>query len=351
MTSCNDFPDTHEYRDSMKRISNSIHFGILAAASTALLAVAPLADAAKRSITVGGDNGSGNQATALLDSAISDAFRYERPGVGAASATAYMNAHLFCAETPRSANQVSFQPRYQLPALVGDDVWKFPDVYVSILTYAGNGFSGAGEPALEVAVAHGAASTKMRCLTASSGSSLDMASVSHGLFDSTFGSGATAAPPATAHQNIKVSGQSFSGFGALAVHVVKLETEFDGTTPTAVSWTLVDGYNTKALSAIADASWCVLPAAWVEGTTPPAQLCDDPGLGVAKQTGQFVRTELAFAVNDTPKFVLVYRPVVGTPTVGTAIQGFAALRTGGGLLSASDEAQDWYHDDSIWYAY
>ena len=350
MTSCNDFPDTHEYRDSMKRINDSIHFGILAAASTALLAAAPLADAAKRSGVIGGDNSSGNQATTLLDATISDAFAYARPGVGAGNATVFLNAHLFCAETPRVANQLSLQPRYQLPS-PNSDVWNFPDVYAKTLSYTGGGFSGAGEPELDISVAHGLAGTNMRCLVAQPGSSLDMASVSHGLFDSTFGSDATAQPPSAAHQNVKVTGESFGGFAGLAVNVIKLETEFDATAPAAVNWTLVDGYNRQALSSLANASWCVLPASWVGGTTPPAQLCDDPGLGVPKQTGAFVRSELSFAVSDPAKFVLVYRSVVGAAAGGTPMQGFAALRTGGGLALAADELQDWFRDDSVWYAY
>lgn len=350
MTSSSDFPNTHEYRDSMKHISNSIPFGILAVASTALLALAPLANAAKRSAIIGGDNNSGNQATTLLDSTISDAFSYARPGVGAGNATVFLNAHLFCAETPRTANQLSLQPRYQLPS-PNSDVWNFPDVYAKTLTYTGGGFGGAGEPELDISTAHGLAGTNMRCLVAQPGSSLDMANVSHGLFDSEYGSGVTPQPPSAGHQNVKVTGESFGGFSGLAVNVIKLETEFDATTPAAVNWTLVDGYNRQALSSLANASWCVLPASWVEGTPPPAQLCDDPGLGVAKLTGAYVRSELSFAVSDPAKFVLVYRSVVGAAASGTPMQGFAALRTGGGLVSAADELQDWFRDDSVWYAF
>ncbi|MEP6882840.1 MAG: hypothetical protein ABI866_12655, partial [Dokdonella sp.] len=103
-----------------------------------------------------------------------------------------------------------------------------------------------------------------------------------------------------------------------------------------------------------DANWCGLPDLWVEGTPPPPQLCDDTVLalaGVVKETGEFVRHQYSAGVGTGPHYVLVYRPVVGAATSGTPMQGFAALRTGGGMVGVAEESQDWFTDDSVWYNY
>ncbi len=301
---------------------------------------------------VGGDAVSGDQATVALDGAVANAFSYSNAGSGAATVTAYLNAHVFCAETPRSQTQVALLPRYQLPPSVGSDVWKFPDVYAHSLVYQGSGAQNGGAPALLIGQAASAVSKQFRCLSAQPGDSLGLPNVSHGLFDSGFGGTVIPTPPSGSAQNVTVSAQTFSGFSSLAVSVVKVDTQFDVTSPTGVVWTLVDGFNTSALSSLADATWCGLGTTWVEGTTPPPQLCDDAILaGAIKETGQFVRHQFSALANSTAYYVLVYRPVVGAATVGTPTQGFAALRTGGGMVGVAEESQDWFTDDSVWYNY
>ena len=301
---------------------------------------------------VGGDATSGDQATVALDGAVANAFSYSNPGAGAANATAYLNAHVFCAETPRVVSQVSLQPRYQLPASIGNDVWKFPDVYVHSLTYQGSGAGSAGVHALVIGQGVAPFSKQFRCLSAQPGSSLDLPNVSHGLFDSGFGGNVTPTPPTGPAQNVTVSAQTFTGFPSLAVSVVKIDTQFDPTAPAGVVWTLVDGFNTSALSSLGGATWCGLGTTWVEGTSPPPQLCDDAILaGVIKDTGQFVRHQISALAGSSAYYVLVYRPVVGTATSGTPSQGFAALRTGGGMVGVAEESQDWFTDDSVWYNY
>jgi hypothetical protein len=307
------------------------------------------------SALVGGDTASGDQATLALDAEVPNAFSYVRPPTGAATATAYLNAHVFCAETPRSATQVSVLPRYQLPAPIGNDVWRFPDIYAHSLVYQGTGAQNAGAPGLLIGQATSVVSKQFRCLSAQPISSLDLPNVSHGLFDTGFG-GDTLLPtePAGPHQNVTVGAQVFPGFAGLAVSVVKVDTQFDPSSPASVIWTLVDGFNTSALDSAGNASWCGLPLAWVEGTTPPPQLCDDSVLttaGVVKETGPFVRHLVSATFPSVPHYVLVYRSVVGTATSGTPSQGFAALRTGGGMVGVSEESQDWFTNDSVWYNY
>ena len=81
-------------------------------------------------------------------------------------------------------------------------------------------------------------------------------------------------------------------------------------------------------------------------------MCDDAILaGVIKDTGQFVRHQISALAGSSAYYVLVYRPVVGTATSGTPSQGFAALRTGGGMVGVAEESQDWFTDDSVWYNY
>lgn len=334
-------------------MSNRLVVSLRAALSVALLAGAGSVMAVDNVATlVGGDEVSGDQATVALDGAVANAFSYSNPGIGSNTATAYLNAHVFCAETPRAQTQISLQPRYQLPAQVGNDVWKFPDVYVHSLSYQGSGAQNAGAPVLLIGQAAKAVSKQFRCLSAQPGGSLDLPNVSHGLFDSGFGGSVMPALPSGPSQNVTVSAQTFSGFGALAVSVVKVDTQFNVSAPAGVVWTLVDGFNTAALSANANATWCALPLSWVEGTSPPPQLCDDAILaGTIKEVGPFVRHQFSALAGSTAHYVLAYRSVVGSATSGTPTQGFAALRTGGGMVGVAEESQDWFTDDSVWYNY
>lgn len=325
-----------------------------AALTLALIAGASSASADNIAALIGGDTASGDQATVALDASNAGAFAFARPASGPATATAYFNAHVFCAELSRTPTQVLLQPRYQLPAGVGPDVWKFADVYLQKLEYQGSGAQGAGTPFLSLGETRNLAAKQMRCLTSYPGSSTDLPSVSQGLFDSGFGGNVEPGEPTGPHQNVKVNAQMFAGFSGLAVSVVKVETAFDPAQPADAVWTLVDGYNSSALSASLDATWCGLGTTWIEGTTPPPNLCDDSVLalaGVVKETGPYVRHSITAPSGSTPYYVLVYRPVVGTATSGTPAQGFAALRTGGGMPGVAEESQDWFADDSVWYNY
>jgi hypothetical protein len=306
------------------------------------------------SALVGGDIASGDQATVALDAEVPNAFSYVRPASGPATATVYLNSHVFCAETPRSPDQVSVLPRYQLPASIGNDVWRFPDIYAHSLVYQGGGVQNAGAPGLLIGQAASLVSKQFRCLSAQPISSLDIPNVSHGLFDAGFGGNTLPTEPSGPHQNVTVGAEVFPGFAGLAVSVVKVDTQFDLSSPATVVWTLVDGFNASALSPTIDANWCGLPLAWIEGTTPPPQLCDDAVLvnaGVIKETGPFVRHQFSAIAASVPHYVLVYRTVVGTATSGTPSQGFAALRTGGGMVGVAEESQDWFSNDSVWYNY
>ncbi len=325
-----------------------------AALSIALLAATGSAFAIDNvSTLVGGDVISGDQATVALDGAVANAFSFSSSGSGGV-ATVYLNAHVFCAETPRTPSQIAVQPRNQLPASVGNDVWKFPDVYAQSLSYQGSGTQAAGAPVLQIGQADKVNSKQFRCLSAYPGDSLDRPNVSHGLFDSGFGGNLTPDLPSGPSQNVTVTAQVFGEFATKSVSVVKIQTQFDPTNPAGVVWTLVDGFNISALSAIGDATWCGLGTSWVEGTIPPPQLCDDPLLtlsGIVKASGQFVRHQFAAMPGAGAYYVLAYRDKAGSATAGTPIQGFAALRTGGGMVGVSEEAQDWFADDSVWYNY
>ena len=131
--------------------------------------------------------------------------------------------------------------------------------------------------------------------------------------------------------------------------------QFDPSAPASTDWTLVDAYNTSAMSPSIDANWCLLKTTWVEGTTPPTALCDDSSIifpGQSKETGPFVRRAIGFqVVAPGPYYVLVSRTAIGTATAGTPKQGFAALLTGGGMAHVAEEVQDWYSADSVCYNY
>lgn len=332
-----------------KRLAGSL----CAALSLTLLAGAGSVFAIDNVATlVGGDSVSGDQATVALDGAVANAFSYANAGSGARTAIAYLNAHVFCAESVRTASQISLQPRYQLPASIGNDVWKFPDVYAHSLGYRSGGFQNAGAPVLVIGQGVDVVSKQFRCLSAQPGDSFGLPNVSHGLFDSGFGGNATPTPPSGPSQNVTVSAQTFGIFAPSAVSVVKIDTQFDAAAPASVVWTLVDGYNTAALSSHTDAIWCALPLTWIEGTPPPPLLCDDPLLlGAVKEVGPFVRHQFSALAGSLPHYVLTYRPIAGTATAGTPTQAFAALRTGGGLVGVAEESQDSFTDDSVWYNY
>ena len=283
-----------------------------AALSVALVAGAASASAGSTgnnvAALVGGDVASGDQATVSLDASIPGAFEYQKPASGPAIVTAYFGTHVFCAETPRTPNQLSLHPRYQLPASIGNDVWQFPDVYVQSLVYKGSGSASAGAPAVRIGEASNAGIKQFRCLSAVPGSSLEPWHVSHGLFDEGFGDYIGAAntaagtppprdPPSAAHQNVKVVAETFGGFAGKLVSVVRLEMEFDASQPANTDWTLVDAINTSALSSREDADWCLLRADWIDGTTPPANLCNDAAVlmpGFGPESGPFVRRSVSF---------------------------------------------------------
>lgn len=338
-----------------------------AALSLALLAAAAgSAQAAEVAATVGGDVISGDQATLQLDATVPGAFSLSKAGA-TPSVRAYFNAHLFCAQMPGIDNALVLQPRWQQPVSVGNDVWQFPSVSVQNLVYQGSGYQNAGAPALRIGEAANPALKRFRCLSAHAGSSLEPWEVSHGTFDSDYGDyfgPAFAAPntlppqdpPSDPHQNVKVVAETFGGFAGKTVSVVRVEMQFDGILPASTEWTLIDAFNTAALSTRNDANWCLLRGDWVEGTTPPPLLCNDatvlmPGFG--PESGPFVERPLGFSVvTPGPYYVLVAREnATSTPSAGAAIQGFAALRTAGGMVGVADELQDWYADDSVWYNY
>ncbi|MGB0133636.1 hypothetical protein [Dokdonella sp.] len=326
-----------------------------AALSLALLAGAGAVSADNTAALIGGDEVSGDQATVALDSNVPSAFTFEKPAVGPSTATAYFNSHVFCADSPIQPSQVTLQPRYQQPASAGNDVWRFADVYLQSARYQGSGYHNNGAPVLFLGQASTLATNQFRCLNAVPGSSTEFPNVSQGLFDTGFGGNNGPTPPSEPHQNIIVSGESFPGFPGKAVTVVSVEMQFDASQPAAAAWTLIDGFNTSALSTGTDASWCLLRADWVAGSTPPAGLCDDVGIlfpGFFKETGPYVQRVLTFPVGTPgPFYVLVYRDVIGSATAGTPQQGFAAIRTSGGMAVAAEEMQDWYSDDSVWYVY
>lgn len=352
-----------------------VQFSVAASSLKAAVALSILAFAANPALAevsalIGGDTVTGDQATIALDVAVPEAFSYSKPATGNAVATAYFNWHLFCAETPRTTTLVTLKPRYQLPAAVGADIWKFPEIFVQNLVYQGTGSDHSGAPGLVIGESTDAEAPHYRCLSALPAGSSEPWYANLGLFSNNFGDYIGASntspstppsqdPPSGPHQNIKVTAQTFPGFADQVVNVVKVEVQFDETTPTYLDATLVDAYNTQALSPLAspNATWCLLTPTWVEGTVPPATLCNDAANrfpGYPKETGAFVRRDIGFAASfPGPFYVLVARNVAtgGLPTVGTPTQGFAVLHTGGGLVGVPRESQDWYTDDSVWYNY
>lgn len=310
---------------------------------------------------VGGSIAAGDQATIALDVDVPQALSYTR-SAGVSTVNAYFNWHLFCAETPGAASSVLLQPLFQLPT-PATDIWKFPNVFVNDLEYSGSGFQGAGNPVIRIG--QSAPAPRYRCLSAIPGSSLEPWTVNRGLFADGYGDyvGANNStigtlPPQTApsgpHQNVKVTAQQFPGLVAgREVSVVRVEVQLDAAGPAQVDFTVVDGYNAAALNA--DAKWCLLTPAWVDGTTPPTDLCNNASIlfpGVPAQAGSVVRTAMGFYPTFAgPFYVLVSRGIVGVASAGTAKQGFAALRTGGGLSGVAEELQDWYPNDSVWYNY
>lgn len=346
----------------MNQINKPQQIGLRAALILAGACAFGIASADPVTAVVGGDRVSGDQATLLLDSTNPTAFAYQRDGSGLAGATAYFTSQLFCAETPRSVTQAALLPRYQSASA---DVWHLPDVYMPNATYAPSGFGGTGAHQLKIGESLNLVGKKYRCLSANARSNGEAWHAHHGLLDSNAGDyiGTASAvgtppaqdPPSVPHQNVKVEAENFAGFTGRVVSVVRVEMAFDGTSPADAEWTLLDGINTSALSVLVDAEWCLLRSDWVEGTTPPVNLCLDSTIirpGFTRQTGEFVRQPVAFTVaNPGPQYVLVSRQVSGAPAAGEAIQGFAALLTAGGMAGQPEEMQDWFADDSVWFNY
>lgn len=310
---------------------------------------------------VGGSIAAGDQATIALDVDVPQALSYTR-AAGVSTVNAYFNWHLFCAETPGASSSVVLQPLFQLPT-PATDIWKFPNVFVNDLEFSGSGFQSAGSPVIRIG--QSAPSPRYRCLYALPGSSLEPWTVNRGLFADGYGdyvgannSAIGTPPPQTApidpHQNVKVTAQQFPGLVAgREVAVVRVEVQLDVAGPAQVDFTLVDGYNAAALNA--DAKWCLLTPGWVDGTTPPTDLCNNASIlfpGVPAGAGSVVRVGMGFYPTfPGPFYVLVSRGTIGSVSAGTAKQGFAALRTGGGLSGSVEELQDWYPNDSVWYNY
>ncbi len=313
-------------------------------------------------VMIGGTTAAGNQVTVALADDVPTPLTYDNLAIKGPEAVAYLNWHVFCAQTGTTSGALRLSPRYQLPA-PAVDVWKFASTPIEDLSYD---FSGGG---LVLHINNDAAIPRMRCLSAlpGDGGSASPGYVNRGLFAEGFGDyigGVTPTPPAPTgpHQNVKVSAEQFPGLVAgREVVVVRVENEFDPTSPAQVSWTLVEGFNTAALSPPSagpdsdKVKWCLLRPDWVTGTTPPTALCADPGIqfpGLSEQTTEFVRMGLGFHVTfPGPFHVLVSRAVNGAPAAGTPKQAFAAVRTGGGLSGVAEEMQDWYPNDSVWYTY
>lgn len=340
-----------------------------AGCALATLVALPLASLVHAEIPalVGGNETSGDQATLILDGAVE--FEYQPKASQATGALAYFDRHVFCADIQTAGGSMRFEPRYQLPETVGNDIWKFPDFNVDTLeyVYAGTGFA--------LRVNQTASSSRTRCLTAQPGGSLDPWDADRGLFGEGFGDyiGANYAgvgvappqdPPSAPHQNFKVVAQQFPGLVAgREVAVVRVEVQMDATTPSAVDVVLVDAFNANALSPPSSGanptsdkvSWCLLRHDWVDGTTPPAALCSDASIlfpGVSAQTGEFVRQGMGFYPTfPGPFHVLVSREAHGVAAAGTPKQAFAVLHAGGGLSGAGEDLQDWYTSDSVWYTY
>jgi hypothetical protein len=345
--------------------------GLRAVIALSIFGVCSSPAMAEISALVGGDVVSGDQATIALDTNVPQAFSYARPSAGNNVATAYFNWHLFCTPISAAGSSVTLNPRYQLEPSVGSDVWKFPSIPVRNLVYKGTGLQNEGALGLTIDSASTAGLPGSRCLSALPGSSFEPWTANLGLFSHNFGDyvGATGAsapppqdPPSGPHQNIKVTAQAFPGFPGKLVSVVKVEMQLDATNPSQTGVVLVDAYNSAALSPATGtnsekATWCLLRPDWIEGTVPPANLCDDASIhfpGTGKDMGAFVSRAMGFQANPPgPWYVLVSRELngAGVATAGTPVQGFAALRISGGLVGVPEESQDWYTDDSVWYQY
>ena len=308
---------------------------------------------------IGGSSAAGDQASLQLDASIAGAFTYKAEGSTGFAADAHFDRHLFCIDVASpTSSQTRLYPHYQLPVSSGgDDVWNFPDVRVGSLTYAG----------AHLRISEGNA--QLRCLTAMP--SLDPYlswNVSHGLFDSGMGDYSSTArldpnppgpPPAVPHQNIKLAVKKLNVEG---MYVVRVELQPGDQAIAGGVWRLIDGYNTATLltggagahgglmaSAVDEADWCELDSQLDFDNLSPATL--PPCISVV-ETDRFVSEDIL--LNDTHDHAhfLVKRHVSTTPVTG-ARQGFAVLRVSGGLSgpNVTDEAQDWYPNDSVWYGY
>ena len=307
----------------------------------------------------------GDQATVALDGEVQ--FAYERKGSAGTGAVAYFDRHVFCADVQSIAGVMSFEPRYQIPE-PGADVWKFPNFQVQGFEYAHTG----GGFAARVNQIQTPASPLTRCLTAQPGESYAAWDVDRGLFGEGFGdypgqtfdAGAGILPPqdwpSTLHQNFRVVAKQFPGHASgRDVSIVRVEVQKHPAASAlrTVSVVLVDGFNGSALNG--DVRWCLLhPYAgfdydndWV----PPTDLCRSAPLfpGTLPQDGDFLLQGLGFSEAFHPAaHILVSRGIAGTPAAGQPKQGFAALRLDLAVsFGVTEDKQDWYLKDSVWYNY
>jgi len=353
-------------------------FGSLAGSSLAAFvafALAPLAHA-EISVLVGGRQATsnpndlnnmlaGDQATLALAGDVQ--FEYEGKGPGVTGVLAYLDRHMFCANVQSAVGNLGFEPRYQASGAAAD-VWKFPDFKVGAFEYlpTGTGF------AMRADQVQTPASPLTRCLTALPGDTAAAWNADRGLFGSGFGdypgdtfdAGPGIRPPqdwpSGSHQNFKVVAKQFPGHASgREVSLVRVEVQkaVGAASLRSVDVMLVDAYNNSVLSGTVE--WCLLDP--LSGTdyddnwVPPAGLCAAvplfPNTGV--QTSQFVRQGLGFTNGfHAPAHVLVSRSVRGTSSAGQPRQAFAALRLDLAVsFGVTEEMQDWYLDDSVWYTY
>lgn len=343
-------------------------------AAIVALSLAPLAQA-EVSLLVGGLTPTsapnplnvltGDQATLALDGEVS--FAYAQAPGAKSSAVAFLDRHLFCVNVQSSSSSLSFEPRFQLPAALGTDVWKFPDFSVATLDYvlAGAAF---GLRVDEVQLSLESLTPRTRCLTAQPGESGAAWDADRGLFSSGFGDypgdifdfGLGIRPPqnwpSVSHQNFKVVARQFPGHASgreVALVRVEVQMATGASTLRPVDVSLLDAFNGEALANTT--TWCLLSDIDYDTWQPTTDLCRGAPVrpGTSPQSGGFVRQDLSFANGDPPAYVLVSRArTAGTPTAGQPIQAFAVLRKDTTFNPGVTEyMQDWYLDDSVWYSY
>ncbi len=308
----------------------------------------------------------GDQATLSLDGQVQ--FEYARKNSTATGALAYFDRHVFCANVQPVAGSMSLEPRYQLPS-GGGDVWQFPDFMVGTLEYF---YAGAN---FTMRVNQTTSGSFTRCLTAQPGESAAAWDADRGLFGDGFGdypgTGFDAGPgvrppqdwPSVSHQNFKVVAKQFPDHASgREVSLVRVEVQqrADAGVLRSVDLVLVDAFNGSALTG--DVNWCLLnPYAGVDydgSWQPPADLCTSAPLfpGTTQRDGYFVSQGMGFTQVFHPAIhVLVSRAIRSNPepTAGQPKQAFAVLRLNrvGDFPGVTEDMQDWYLNDSVWYTY